>query len=188
MNLEQLRAFADAHTTRSAFRLETLDRYLVDSDEDNVARYLAGADGPSWAQGNDWIDYLAHEEASGIRRYRVHVLQTPLSPYLRYECEWGYVYTSQAGEEIYILDTAETAGPSGLTDEEFWLYDDTHIVVMHYDPDGRFLAAQPLPKSETPRYRRYRDLALHSAVPFATWWQRHPEEWRQNWLPVRQET
>ena len=185
MNLTELRAFADARTTRSAFRLETLDRYDVDSDQDNFRRYLAGEDGPSWAAGDEWMDYLAAERASGIRRYRVHVFASPLSPYLRYECEWGYVYTSQAGEEIYILDTAETARPGGLLDEEFWLYDDRWVVVMHYDNQGRFTDAVALPESETPRYRRQRDLALAAAVPFSSWWEAHPENRRKEWLPAR---
>src|SRR5260370_41411943 len=83
MNLTELRAFADARTTRSAFRLETLDRYDVDSDQDNFRRYLAGEDGPSWAAGDEWMDYLAAERASGIRRYRVHLFASPLRPYLR---------------------------------------------------------------------------------------------------------
>lgn len=187
MNLTELRSYAEAHTTTSVFRLETLDEYLVDSDQDNVHRYLAGQDGPSWAQGDDWMDYLAQEQAAGIRRYRVHVLASPIGDYLRYECEWGYVYTSQAGEEIYILDTAETARPADLPDDvdDFWLYDDTHVVVMHYDAAGRFIDAEALPLSETPRYRRYRDAAIAAAAPFTTWWQRHPEYRRANWARVR---
>ncbi len=115
----------------------------------------------------------------------MHVFASPLSPYLRYECEWGYVYTSQAGEEIYILDTAETARPGGLLDEEFWLYDDRWVVVMHYDNQGRFTDAVALPESETPRYRRQRDLALAAAVPFSSWWEAHPENRRKEWLPAR---
>jgi hypothetical protein len=185
MNLAELRAYADRHTTRSAFRLETLDRYTVDSDEGNLERYLAGERGPSWAEGGDWMDHLAQEEASGIRRYRVHVITGPLSGYLRYECEWGYAYTSKAGEEVFILDTAEIPRPDGIVDEDFWLYDDTHVVRMRYDPAGRFLTAEALPESEAPRYRRRRDTALNAAVPFEDYWQRHPEYWRANWRQAR---
>lgn len=186
MNLDELRSFADERTTRSAFRLECLDRYQVDADQDNVSRYLTGQSGPSWAQGDDWMDYLAAEEAQGIRRYRVHVLASPLSDYLKYECEWGYVYTTAAGEEVSIIDTSETPRPAGLPDEEFWLYDDRYVVVVDYDDQGRFIDARPLPESETPRYRGYRDLAMSAAVPFAAWWARHPENLRENWLrPAR---
>lgn len=187
MNLEELRSYAEAHTTASAFRLETLNQYLVDSDQDNVRRYLAGEDGPSWAQGDDWMDYLAQEQDAGIRRYRVHIVASPIGDYLRYECEWGYVYTSQAGEEIYILDIAETPRPVDLPEGigDFWLYDDADVVLMHYDDDGRFIDAEALPQTETPRFRRYRDAALAAATPFATWWQRHPEYRRATWARIR---
>jgi hypothetical protein len=182
VNLDELRSFAEAHTTRSAFRLECLDLYEVDSDQDNVRQYLAGNSGPSWADGDDWMDYLIAEKQQGIRRYRVHVLASPIGPYLRYECEWGYVYTTGAGEEVYILDTSETPAPGGLPDEDFWLYDDRQVVVMDYDSQGRFLDARVLPESTAPRYRRYRDLAMGAAAPFADWWARHPENLRENWL------
>lgn len=175
MNLDELEAYREAHATRSIYRQESLDVYTVDSDADNVRRYLAGRDGPSWAQGDDWMDQLSEERRRGIRQYRVHVWSSPIGDYLRYECEWGYAYTTKAGEEVYILDTAETPRPDGLPDVEFWLYDDRHVVLMHYDGEGRFIDAEALPESETPRYLRYRDLAMAAAVPFADWWARHPE-------------
>jgi hypothetical protein len=181
MNLAELRGFADAHTTRSAFRLETLDQYLADSDRDNVRRYLGGEDGPSWARGDDWMDYLKKERAAGIHRYRVHVLSSPIGDYLRYECEWGYAYTSAAGEEIYILDLAETTRPDGLPAEvgDFWLYDDSVVVLMHYDENGRFRDAEELPATTTPQFRRYREAALSSGTPFHEWWHKHPEYLRR---------
>jgi hypothetical protein len=182
VNLDELRSFADAHTNRSAFRLECLDVYDVESDQDNVRQYLAGNKGPSWADGDDWMDYLIAEKQQGIRRYRVHVLASPIGPYLRYECEWGYAYTTAAGEEVYVLDTTETPRPVGLPSEEFWLYDDRHVVIMDYDDHGRFVTARALPESETERYRHYRDLAMSAAVPFVDWWARHPENLRDNWL------
>lgn len=177
MNLNELREYADSHTTRSAFRLEALDEYLVDSDRDNVHRYLTGQDGPSWARGDDWMDYLVQEKAAAIRRYRVRVLTSPIGDYLRYECEWGYTYTAAAGEEIHILDLAETLRPDMLPADvgDFWLYDDTHVVLMHYDADGRFIEAEELPLSATPRFQEYRDAALSAATPFHEWWHRHPE-------------
>lgn len=101
---------------------------------------------------------------------------------MRYECEWGYAYTSHAGEEIYILDLAETARPAGLINEDFWLLDDEHMLVMRYDAEGRLLGGEPLPAADAPRYRRCRDVALARAQPFSIYWQAHPEFWRENWL------
>jgi hypothetical protein len=180
----ELVAFANEHTTRSAFRLETRQRYEVDTDAGNVARYLAGEEVPSFVVKGPWLEHLARERSHGIRRFRVHVVESPLSDYLRYECEWGYAYTTAAGEEIYILDLAETPAPAGLPDHDFWIFDDTHVVVMDYDDTDRFRAAEILPEVELPRYRHYRDLALSRAVPFETYWAAHPQYRRENWLPT----
>jgi hypothetical protein len=51
------------------------------------------------------------------------VLTSPLSEYLRYECEWGYLPNAAAGEDIRILDLAEKPRPDGLISEDFWLMD-----------------------------------------------------------------
>jgi hypothetical protein len=178
----ELVAFANEHTTSSAFRLETRQRYEVDSDAGNVARYLAGEEVPSLVVKGPWLEHLARERAQGIRRHRVHVVVSPLSDYLRYECEWGYTYTSAAGEEIYILDVGETPAPEGLPDHDFWIFDDGHVVVMDYDDTDRLRGAEVLPESELPRYRHHRDLALSRAVPFEAYWSAHPQYLRENWL------
>ena len=182
LDLPAIDAFFDEHFTRTAFRLEVLDQYTVDTDQGNVERYLAGGPAPSWAEGGEWMEQLARERTEGKRNYRVHVLASPLSDYLRYECEWGYVFTSQAGEEVYILDTAETPRPAGLIEEDFWLLDDAHVLVMRYDAEGRLLGGEPLPASETGRYRRCRQIAMAHAVPFGGYWAEHPQFWRENWL------
>lgn len=178
----ELVAFANEHTTRSAFRLETRQRYVVETDAGNVARYLAGEEAPSFVVKGPWLERVAREHAQGVRRYRVHVVESPLSDYLRYECEWGYAYTAAAGEEIYILDVGETPAPEGLPDHDFWIFDDAHVVVMDYDDADIFRGAEVLPEAELARYRRYRDLALGGAVKFETYWSAHPQYHRENWL------
>ena len=182
LDLPAIDAFFDEHFTRSAFRLEVLEKYTVDSDQGNVESYLAGEPAPTWAEGSAWMDQLTRESAEGKRNYRVRVLASPLNDYLRYECEWGYAYTSRAGEEIYILDTAETPGPEGLLDEDYYLLDDERVLVMRYDGDGRLLGAEPLPGSENGRYLRCREAAMAAAVPFGRYWAEHPQFWRENWL------
>lgn len=182
LDLDAVDAFIEDRFTRSAFRLEVLDTYTVDSDRDNFERYLTGGTVPYWAEGDEWMDKLAHDRAAGKRNYRVHVVHSPLNEYLRYECEWGYIYTSRAGEDIYILDTAETPRPAGLIDEDFYLVDDEHVLVMRYDSEGHVLGGEPRPPSETPRYRHCRDVAMAHAVSFSTYWAGHPQYWRENWL------
>lgn len=110
----------------------------------------------------------------------MHVLTRPLTPYVRYECEWGYVPNVAAGEEIRILDLTDTPRPDGLVDDEFWILDDELVLIMKYDDEGRFLGA--VQSDEIGPYLRARDVAMAASVEFAGWWEQHPEEWRVNWL------
>jgi hypothetical protein len=181
LNETELGVFVDDHMGRSVFRLEIRDRYNVDSDAGNVARYLAGQPAPSMEVKGPWLTRLSRERAEGKRRSRVHVLRSPLSDYLRYECEWGYVYTVAAGEEVFILDLAEVPTTVELIDEDFLLLDDKHVVVVHYDEDDRFVGAEPLSPTAVPQYRRCRDTVLEAAVAFTDYWTSHPQYWRENW-------
>ncbi|MGH3696822.1 MAG: DUF6879 family protein [Pseudonocardiaceae bacterium] len=173
-DLEELGALLDARR-RTLFRLETLDVYEVASDGSDYRRYLDGEPEPEWQRKQPWMDELRAERDSGYYRHRVHVLRTPLGPYLRYECEWGYAYNVQVGEDIRILDLAETPEPPGLVDHDFWLVDGDLVVLMHYDDAGQFLGGEALPPIETPRYVAARDAAWVAATPFELWWAARPQ-------------
>ena len=44
--------------------------------------------------------------------------------------------TPRAGEDIRILDTSEHALPDAELGQDFWVLDDTHVVLMRYDDQG----------------------------------------------------
>jgi Family of unknown function (DUF6879) len=172
---ERINGFA-----RTAFRLETLDLYSSGSDGGDVARYLRGEPAPDPARKEPWLARLRDERASGKLRQRVHVLRSPLSPYLRYECEWGYAYNAPF-EDIRILDLAERAFPPGLiADHDFWLIDDQDLIIINYDDGGRFASAEIAAAAELPRYQAARSAALAAAEPFLAYWRRHTEYHQEN--------
>ena len=175
---QQIGRYIDEHFTRTLFRLETLPEYLVGSDGEDYRRYVAGLPGPTMSRKQPWLDTLRAEHDRGLYQHRVHVWRGPLTDYLRYECEWGYAYNARAGEDIRILDTAEQPKPAAVVDEDFWLADDSHVVKMHYDPDGRYLGGSIADPGEVQRYRDARDAAWPAAAPFFDYWNRHPEFWR----------
>ena len=107
LNETQLGEAIDSRFTRTLFRLEVLDRYDVATDGADYDRYLRGEVGPDPARKEPWLETLRREAAEGKYSHRVHVLTSPLTDYLRYECEWGYAYNAAAGEDIRILDLAE---------------------------------------------------------------------------------
>lgn len=181
LDLDQVGDYFDAHFTRTAFRLEALDVYDVDSDGGDVAGYLSGEKAPDNDYKDGWLKQLADDTAAGKQWSRVHVLTSPLNDYLRYECEWGYAYNVAAGEIVQILDLAEQTAPDELIAEEFWLFDNQHILLMHYDDAGHFLGGEPLGPEHLPRYKAAAQAAQAAAVPFAEWWERHPNEHRSHW-------
>lgn len=176
----QLGEYIDEHFTSTLFRLETLDLYDVDSNGSDLDRYLAGEPGPDMDRKGPWMDQIRSEVARGLHTYRVHVVHGPLSPYLRFEFEWGYVLNEQAGEHIRILDLAEQPRPDGLVREDFWLIGDDKAVVMHYSPACQFLGAEIVPGQDVPRYRAARDAAWATAVPFTDYWNAHPQYRRRS--------
>ena len=167
---------------RTLFRLEQLDEYGVASDGSDYKRHRDGEPEPDPARKQPWLDTLQREGERGLYRSRVHVLDRPLHPYLRYECEWSYVPNSAAGEDVYILDRTESplrAAEQAALDAvgDFWLLNGTEAVRMHYDAHGAFVGAQPV--CDVRDYLRAAQLAMNKAVPFGVWWARHPEEHRK---------
>lgn len=166
--------FFDEHFSRRAFRLEVRDRYAVASDGGDFARYQAGEPLPDAARKNAWLDELRRDTAVGKTWQWVHVVRAPLSPYLRYQFEWGYAINVTAGAQIRVLDLAERDCPAVVPGEDFWLLDDQVGLRMHYDAEGQFLGADELGRRELPRYRAAQDAAWAAAQPFAEYWAAHP--------------
>ena len=177
----QLGEYIDAHFSRTLFRLETKDFLDVPSDGEDFQRYLSGQPGPDMARKGPWLDVIRNEAADGKHTFRVHVVRSPLTSYLRFDFEWGYVFNEQAGERIGILDLAERECPSDLIFQDFWLIDEEHLVLMHYDDCGRYVGAEPISDPEQlVRYKECARTAWAAAQPFGEYWQNHPQEWRSS--------
>jgi hypothetical protein len=119
----------------------------------------------------DWLAVLRRLPAQGRTLGRVHVITGSLTPYLRYEIEWGYAPMAAAGEDIRILHRRSWAEmPFERQPPDLWLIDDSVVAVMRYDGDGRWLG---LDRVSDPRdiamYRSLRDLAMDHAVPLAAY-------------------
>lgn len=153
---------------KTSFRLEALSEYTTEAEEGFLGAFLSGE--PSVPGGRvveDWIARLRHEREQGRLRSRTHAIAGLLTPYLRCEIEWGYPLNVAAGEEVRILhrDTwAET--PFGAQPPDFFLLDDTTVVVMSYDEVGHWLGGDVITDESTvARYREMRDQALAASVP-----------------------
>lgn len=178
LDIEQLGATLDA-TRHDLFRWEALRAYEVATDGSDYRRYLDGAAEPTWERKRAWMNTLAAWAAEGRARRRARLVHCPITDYQRYACEWGYSFNSASGEQIRVLDLAETAVPletAGLPD--FWLVDHIQPVVMHYGSDGHYLGAEVVPAAQADRYVAAATAAWTAGQDFDTWWQQHPEHHR----------
>lgn len=144
----------------SAFRLETLSQYLVPQEEEEFTAWRSGQPVEmKTPETSSWLAHVADRVAHGIRWYRVHILDHPLSEYSRYEV-WGYSANQSAGEEIYLADRAAHPDLQDLR-EDFWLVDNQIAVRMLYDDEGRFL--RPELADDVAPCLAMRATALHNA-------------------------
>jgi hypothetical protein len=157
------RKFFDAYH-RDAFRLETLPAYGVTSEDEEFRtwRETGRLDIPD---DDQWLVRVRRFRATGRWVGRVHVVTRPLSEYLRYEFA-VYSYTVKAGEDVRVLDVTERENPvAGFQD--FWLFDDSRVVLMHYAEDGTQTGRELLEDVDPAPYVEAKRRALAVAVPFA---------------------
>lgn len=151
---------------RTAWRLETRDRYTVPDEERSFAEFLAGRPvPPRTPENNGWIRVLSFGRSFG----RVHVVSRPLSPYLRFEFG-AYRENVAHGEDVRIADRGDHDDGLADLDQDFWVFDDETVAVMDYDDEGRFHGAQ-LAEYTRP-YLAMRDRAVAASVPLAEYTER----------------
>jgi hypothetical protein len=161
---------------RSAFRLELLPVYQTPEEAEELAAYLSDGPPPADVGGDtEWRGMLRAGTAAGKQFSRVHVVRSPLSDYLRYECEWGYVINTGLGEDVRILDLSEVDYQSELPPRDFWLFDDRTGVWQHYSPAGEYQGADLATPEEVERLRGWHEELTSAAVPFEQYWASHPQ-------------
>ena len=167
VNFEEFDAWFDRFE-RSTFRLETLQRYSVSGEDERLRAFREGTPRPERSVRNDpWLHRIALTTAAGKRWQRVHVVQHPLTEYLRYELV-SYVESAATGEDIRITVRATRPDLAALN-EDFWLFDaDTdgaYAVLMRYDEEGHFLGYDHTTDPDIlDRCCAQRDLVLEHAV------------------------
>ncbi len=152
----------------SAFRLELQQVYTMPGEADELRRFLAG-EKPPGDYHYGWLDTVSQAVQNGKTIRRARIVRRPLSDYIRYQFEWGFVYNVRAGEDIRVLDLTDQTGPQ-LPDHDFWLFDDATVVKLLYRPDGTQIRRELVQQPDLVAYRRYRDIAWELGVPFSEYW------------------
>ncbi|MFB7741371.1 DUF6879 family protein [Streptomyces sp. NPDC001571] len=144
---------------REAWRLETLPQYLVPQEAEEFAAFKAGARFPGPYE-DSWIEMVRTRNVG-----RVHIVRQPLSDYLRFEFERYYQHQAPAGEDIRILDLTHRPNPLPDSVSDFWMFDRTTVVLMHYRPDGKQISRE-LYEGDPAPFIEYQKTAVEASVPF----------------------
>jgi Family of unknown function (DUF6879) len=157
----------------SAWRLETMQHYAAsgDGDEDRQRAFRTGEPLPPPGRGKQAdLELIAMLRESGRQIGRVHVVDQPLTPYVRYELA-VYAENASAGEEVRIADRSVHPELEALT-RDFAIFDaeasDAAVILFDYDDDGRVRGYRVADDPETVGHcREQYSLALHLSVPLA---------------------
>ena len=143
----------------SAFRLETLQSY-------------AGT-----GRDEQWITLLKANRRWGKTHQRVHVVTEPLTRAMQEELTAGYEGNVAAGEDVRIISVPHAdEWPDDLPCHDFWLFDSAWLYAMYYEADGRWVGAERVTDPEkVVKACRWRDAALHRAVPWNAYIAARPE-------------
>jgi hypothetical protein len=149
------------------FRLETLNTYLVDGEKKEFEDFRNGI----FKRENDsstiaWLEQLERRCAEGTRFIGIHVIDLPLSDYLRFEIETNYELIEEKGQRIFMLERSKTGIESRLL-KDFWMFNEDTVVEVNYDREGRWLSFGKLitDKKAVEGYLHIRDQLLSKALP-----------------------
>ncbi len=156
---------------QEVFRLEVFQEYRVVDEEEDLRCWREGQRLPARTPENDtWLARLQRTTAAGVHWGRAHVVDEPLSDYLRFEIE-GYHENAAAGEDIVLVP--RTAHPDlARLREDFWLFDpgrsSARTVLMDYDRAGRLIGHLLVRQPDIIRScEQQRQLVLQHAVPLS---------------------
>lgn len=147
----------------SAFRLETLQHYVLGEDEPRRQAFREGRPLPPRPGKTESMRMVREAVAAGKRVHRVHVVDLPLSDYIRYELA-VYPENVAAGEDVRITCRNAHTDLDDL-DTDFWLFDAEtaapSVVWFRYTPGGEILSRDYSDDcTEIQRARSQRDLVL----------------------------
>lgn len=156
--------------THKAVRLETLQHYEVPGDEERQRAFHEGRPLPPRPEKIASVQIIRSAAEAGKRISRIHIVDQPLSDYVRYEIEAAYLENAAAGEEILIADRAADPGLEALRDD-FVLFDaDTdHAAVIwyRYTDAGEIMGWDAGTAADVRACREALDLAHRHAVPLS---------------------
>jgi hypothetical protein len=111
----------------------------------------------------DWLSMIREATDQGRRFARVRVVSIPLTDYSRFGV-WCAQFTNGAGEDIRYLEREQAKGLD-LPNHDYWLFDSSKLIRMHFDEADRFEGGELIEEPAViVQHNYWRDAAWHQAV------------------------
>jgi hypothetical protein len=154
----------------SVFRLEAKPEYKVPGEADLIAKWKKGEpDLGANAEWQKWVGSLKKAKAKKLQVKRVRVVPKTFTDYIRFEVALWQKYSAKNGEQIFFIgaDAYKTIiNECGFNSKDFWLFDDTTLLIMNYGTAGQFIGEILIADNGmVNRYRQLKDKLFKAAVP-----------------------
>ena len=129
------------------------------------------------ARDDQWIALLKASRRWRKSHQRVRVVIEPLPAALQQELTEGYSPNVAEGEDIGVISVAGMdEWPQDVPHSDFWLFDSSRLIVMHYEPDGTWAGASRVRDPEHILGAcQAREAALYRAVSWRTYIASRPD-------------
>lgn len=136
--------------TKEAFRLEILPEYKVQEEKKHYEDFLQGKLFSPVEGFLQWCEFLQNCKNSNRKVTRIHVVEDTITPYFKYQLEWGYLQSAKEGENIHLVRRSEHKNYiSNLgIERDFWMFDQSVVFFMNYDKNGNFLNFEEIKEKE----------------------------------------
>lgn len=152
------------NSEKQIFRLETLNEYKVEEEKTSFEAYQNNKIIKN-ENFDEWLELIENTTKKGIDIYRVHVIDLPLTDYIRYEIECGYLLSQKKGERFLLVERKKVQEIIQGFDD-FWLFDDSQGFTIKYDNLGNFLGfGDPITEEEISKYIELRDKITKMSIP-----------------------
>jgi len=148
-----------------ADHLEMRDGYTV--HDPAYTAWTRGQPPMAAEQYRSWTDLITATTRRGVTVRRARIVSEPLSDYIRFEHHITAEVNLAGGEAVRWLPRRQTTDLA-LPGNDFWLFDDTVLLVHHFSGDGDKTGAELVNDTEiVSRCAAAFNTIWHRAIPHA---------------------
>lgn len=151
------------------FKLETLQKYAMDTEDEVYKAFKAGDTEKVNKLFRDMLSSETDDTNSSVKSSRIHIVTLPLSEYLMFEIE-SYKVSEELGESIYLVEQSAAMAALnniGVPIKDFLMFDEKAVILHTFDDEGNLQYSELIgDQEEVSKYIQVRRVLEGISVPF----------------------